>query len=144
VATKIDGGLRKLFRENLPDFFWTSVETGGTARGVPDANYLKNGTEGWIEYKWTKRWTPKSFEPEQVAWHLRRAREGGRSFIAVRRQCAVGPRTAAADELYLFRGADAGLVRAEGLRGSCAPLLQFAGGPARWSWDEVRRVLLEG
>lgn len=138
----IDGGLRKIFRERLPDLFWTSIETGGTAGGVPDAHFAKAGHSRWVEYKWTKGWTPKSFEPEQVAWHLRFHREGCASFIAVRRLCEAGPRKPAADDLWLYAGCDAGLVRSEGLRGSAVPLVQCGGGPSSWTWDEVRAALL--
>lgn len=138
---KIDGGLRKIFRERLPDFFWISIETGGTAGGVPDSHFVKNGRAAWVEYKWTKAWAI-GLDPAQVAWHSRYAREGGLSFVAVRRQCEAGPRKTAADELLIFRGSAAAVLRAEGLRGPAVPLFQAAGGPSAWSWDEVRAVLL--
>lgn len=139
--SKIDGGLRGIFRERLPDFFWTAIETGGVARGVPDSYFVKDGRSRWIEYKWTKAWAV-GLEGPQVAWHSRHAREGGISFVAVRRRCEAGPRRVAADELWLYPGSAAAALRAEGLKGSAVPFIQLTGGPSSWSWDEVRAALL--
>lgn len=138
--SRIDGGLRTLFRERLPFFDWQSVETGGTGSGVPDSNFCCRGVEGWVEYKLTDAWAVPLL-PEQVAWHTRRARHGGRTFIAVRRNCVAGVRRPAADELWLFPGSLARELKSGGLK-AAPPLLCCAGGPLRWDWSEVARFLL--
>jgi len=157
-VTKIDGGLRSLFRERIPDFHWQSIETGGTGRGVPDSNYCCGGREGWIEYKVTAGWAV-TLRPEQIGWLLRRSRAGGRVFVAVRRCCPAGPRRAASDELWLVRGSAAALLRTHGLRVLLAGTPQKAGGPsgvrpadelvgvwrggpAAWPWPALRAALL--
>ena len=141
----VDGSLRTLFRDHLPGVFWTSVETGGTGRGVPDSHGLVGGRAFWIEYKWTDGWAV-TLAPEQTGWLQRYARQGGRAYIAVRRRTAAGPRSLAADELYLLWGGQAALARRVGLRGiqTSAPhalLGQWSGGPARWRWPEVLAIL---
>jgi len=72
---------------------------------------------------------------EQIGWLRRRARLGGRCFVAVRR---------AGSELYLYSGADAGLLFKEGIRGSAVPLVRLEGGEAQWDWSVVRSVLTGG
>lgn len=142
---RADGRLRKTFRERMPDFHWTSVETGAIMGGVPDSEYCWDGCQGWVEHKWTDAWAVK-FQPGQTAWMLRRARAGGRATLAVRRSCAAGPRRPPTDELFLFRGWAAALVEREGLRGAAvagAGLLYHGfNGPARWDWVAVRAALL--
>ena len=152
---KIDGGLRSIFRERLPMLAWTSIESGSTARGVPDSNYLgEGGVEGWIEYKAARGagMAVGSLKPEQAAWLHRRSRLGGRSWLAVRRE----------DELWLVPGALAPVVRAGGLAeveahwrslgpvavpvaGLRVPLPQhggrWSGGPVRWGWPQVLACL---
>jgi hypothetical protein len=133
----IDGGLRPMFRERLRHFHWNSIETT-TISGVPDAEACFEGSQFWIEYKFTTGWTV-GLRPEQIGWALRRARAGGRSFIAVRRTAIV--REEKFDELYLFRGADAGRLAEGGLR-AVEPLERWSGGPARWNWERVSDLLL--
>lgn len=139
----IDGGLRGIFRSHLPELHWNSIETGLTGSGIPDSEYCGRGVAGWIEYKVTDNFkvkvTPKT--KFQIAWHERRAREGGRSFIAVRRHHSGGPRRGApVDELYVYHGRDVRRVFEEGLR--FLPVLFLSGGPARWSWDAIRKLIL--
>jgi hypothetical protein len=129
----MDGHLRKLFRENLPGFHWLSVETGATASGAPDSNYCGGGFEGWIEFKLATGWRVH-VRPMQVGWLERRARAGGRVFVAVRRK--VGK----IDSLYLFDGLDVNLLRLNGLQGTPA-LGIWDGGPGRWDWAEVNGIL---
>ncbi len=137
-----DGGLRPMFRARLRQFAWTTVETGATQDGVSDSNYLsRGGIEGWIEFKQTSGWTPK-IRPGQVGWILRRARYGGRSWIAVRRWCVQGPRREAADELWLVPGVYARELRAGGLRPLREVVGTWPGGPARWDWDAVAALLV--
>lgn len=142
---RLDGGLRQLFRDNLPQVHWQSVETGATGRGVPDSNGCWRGREFWVEFKQTEGFAV-TLRPEQVAWLTRRARAGGRVFVAVRRRCTAGPRRARADELWLLAGSSAREAKVLGLRGlpeeaPDAVLGSWGGGPSRWSWDEVLAVL---
>lgn len=125
----IDGGLRKIFRERLVDFHWVSVESGSTGFGIPDINYCCAGAEGWIECKATSGWAV-SIQPGQVAWHLRRARHGGRTFIAVRRKQT---------QLWLIRGRDVEVLLGSGLRGCHGP--SWEGGPGAWDWASIRALL---
>jgi hypothetical protein len=140
---KVDGGLRPMFRDKLARIHWTSIETL-TVNGVPDAEFCFEGSQGWIEYKFTDANYVK-IRPEQVGWHLRRARARGRSLFAVRKTSRGGPRSEPCDDLYLFRGADAVTLRDHGLTpGGPSPLGHWTGGPARWDWDRVSDVLLTG
>lgn len=152
----IDGGLRKLFREHVPQFDWCSIETGPATGGVPDSNYCAPrpdtgrakdawvglGIEGWVEYKQTGGWAV-TLKPEQVGWICRRVRYGGRVWIAVRQQAPAGPRREARDALWLVPGRYAREARELGLRGLAGALAcpAWQGGPARWPWAEVARLL---
>lgn len=140
----MDGNLRKLFKDHLPDFHWQSIETAGTGRGVPDSNYCFKGSEGWVEFKITKGYSV-GLRPEQTAWILRRVRAGGRVFVAVRRQRSAGPRTGdAVDQLWLLHGAHAASIKRDGLKkvdpGALAGV--WDGGPAHWGWAALRGLLL--
>lgn len=136
---RADGDLRRLFRERLPHMHWTPIETAATGSGVPDVNCCWRGREFWIEFKFTAGWAVV-LRPEQVGWLARRARAGGRAFIAVRRRALAGPRRAAADELWLFAGSQAAALKAGGL-GSAEPLAVWAGGPRSWPWAEIELFL---
>lgn len=128
----MDGELRKLFRQNLPHFHWTAIETWPVSHGVPDMNYCApGGVEGWVEAKKIKGWKIPWKPPYlQVAWHDRRARVGGRTFFAVRRDQA----------LYLVRGCNAKILLEQGLRGT--PWAgSWEGGPAKWNWAEIGLIL---
>jgi hypothetical protein len=128
-----------LFRKNLPGH-WQSIETGGTGRGVPDSNYCINGKEGWVEFKCCDA-QKVVIRPEQVAWIHRRVREGGRVWIATRRQHSGGPRKGdPCDELFLTPGSDILALCEDGLFG--ATYHSFANGPARWDWEAVGRILV--
>jgi hypothetical protein len=137
----MDGGLRRIFRANLPEFHWTSIESSGTGGGIPDANYCATGIEGWIEYKKTAA-SKVIFQPAQIGWLEQRTRAGGRTFIAVRRKCHAGPRREAVDELWLFRGADARVLRQEGLTGAAAHQIgRWSHGPNKWVWTKIGDIL---
>lgn len=142
----IDGGLRKLFRDHLPQLHWTSIETGGTGQGVADSNYLApGGREGWVEYKQTEGWTV-TLRPEQVSWLDRRHRLGGRAWIAVRRRAKAGPRRGPpVDELHVFHAGLAREAKSGGLRHPevAAAALVLRGGPSRWDWVAVLGLLLQ-
>ncbi len=140
----IDGGLRTIFSSNLRDFQWTAIETGTTISGVPDAEFCSAGIQGWIEYKATEthKITQTDKTKFQISWHERRHREGGRTFIGVRRWHDGGPRKGAAvDELWMFRGADIRAIYTQGLL-ETTPLLWVGGGPGKWPWPKVRQILL--
>lgn len=140
MAVKTDGGLRPLFRTNIRDAHWTTVESGDTGSGIPDAYVaLSYGACAWIEYKHTLAWTPK-IRPFQVSWHLTHTRMGGRSFIAVRRQPKISPGT---DELWLVAGAAIERLRDHSLRRlEQGDLLgRWDGGPSKWDWGAVRTIL---
>lgn len=138
----VDGGLRGLFREKLrAGWHWQSIETGGTGRGVPDSNFCVNGREGWIEFKRTEGWSVE-LRPEQISWLLERSARGGKCFVAVRRQNQGGPRRgAAADELWLWSGSLARVLRIDGLRVEEAPLYRGEGGPSSWDWTKIAEEL---
>lgn len=134
--TKIDGGLRSLFRERIPTFMWTSIETGGTGRGVPDSNYISpKGIEGWIEFKRCDHWKPV-FRPEQIGWITRRIRYNGRICIGVRQQDHD-------DTLWLVRGRVIKELAVDGLRNGAVQRhsTHMAGGPNHWDWDLVQLFL---
>lgn len=140
---KADDGLRLLMRQSLREkIFWTTIETGMVALGVPDINYLSDGgCEGWVECKSTKANAIK-FRPEQIGWHLRRARYGGRTWIAVRRRHRGGVRKGAeVDELWMAAGCWIEQVADQGIM--CPHVIKMGdGGPSDWDWGKVRRHLL--
>jgi hypothetical protein len=135
----IDDGLRSLFHTNLRRFHWQAIESGLTGGGIPDSNFCINGIEGWVEHKATA--TNKiPLSSDQVGWHLRRYRAGGRTFIAVRYRHSGGPRLGVAvDRLYLYLGRDVKALLLTGLRNK--PLKVWEGGPNRWDWVEIARFL---
>src|SRR4051812_6825832 len=135
-----DGGLRQIFQKHLPKVHWQSIETL-IGRGTPDMNGCIDGHEFWIENKSTRGWAV-IFEIGQVAWHERRLRAGGRTFVAVRRLATAGPRRGAAvDELWLFPGKDARELEAFGLKGAATVLNYSTGGPAKWDWESIGKIL---
>ena len=130
-----DAGLRREFRARLVGWQWTSVESPLAAPGCPDSEYCApGGASGWVEYKRTAAFAV-TLRPLQVAWLQRRARLGGRCFVAVRRITAKG-----ADELWLYPGGRVTELADSGLR-TPGPLGVWPGGPAHWSWAEVGGVM---
>lgn len=128
----MDGNLRKIFRERLPQVHWVSIETGGTGRGIPDSNACYQGTEWWVEFKLTSGWAV-NLRPEQIGWLLQRTRVGGRTFVAVRRRV---------DELWLFLGSSARELKDGGLR-STPSLGHWPGGPGSWDWNRILQLFSE-
>lgn len=139
----VDDGLRAIFRENIRGCHWQSIESPLTGSGCPDSNFCMEGVERFVEYKATDTWTV-SFRPMQVGWHLARHHHGGVSFIAVRRRHAGGPRKGPAqDQLYLFLGKDAEMLRDHGLTPAGPSALGvWNGGKGKWDWDRVRALLI--
>lgn len=126
-----DGRLRTIFRGKFPDWQWTSVETGAVAPGTPDAEWCApGGISGWIEFKQTAGWKVK-FQPLQLPWIHRRARLGGRVFIAVRRK---------KDFLYIIPGSDILTLNDLGLK-AFKPI--DGEGARNWDWLEVENCLLQ-
>ena len=141
----MDGDLRGIFRRKVPRFFWTSIETGMTGRGIPDAHYCCVGVSGWAEFKVTNAFAV-NLRPEQVAWLLRYDRCGGTCWIAVRRQVICGPRKGkGADELWLIRGSAAARLKASGLKKMIPADVAgiWGDGPGRWDWVAVEKALLK-
>jgi len=131
-----DGSLRTIFRDHIKRPQWTPIETGATAQGVPDMEYcFPGGVQGWVENKKTGGWAV-TVRAEQVGWLLRRARMGGRCFIAIRRL------NGKSDELYMVHGRDAEQLQDRGLKGANFILGTWSGGPAKWDWAAVERLLV--
>jgi len=131
-----DGNLRRIFRSQLVTAHWQSIETGAVGPGTPDSNFcFPGGREGWIEFKFTSGWTVP-LRPAQIGWLLRRARAGGRVWVAVRQQ------RKAEDVLWLAPGSLAAGLRESGLRGNGA-IHHWGGGPSSWPWDKIKRLLTD-
>lgn len=125
-----DGGLAALLRNYLREAQWSRVETGALSPGLPDIEGCWRGVSAWVELKRTEAGGRRvKVRPLQVAWHLRRSREGGRSFILVRRQ-HLGH-----DDLLLYAGHQAAELKTQGC--TLMPLRAWEGGPGRWAWVEV-------
>lgn len=138
-----DGNLRAIFQKHLPSAHWQPVESWSTGQGVPDVNFcFPGGIEGWIENKATDGWAV-DISPHQIAWLERRARAGGRVFVAVRRVAQAGPRRGpACDELWLAPGAEVRSLKATGLAEGGAFLGFWEGGPAKWHWPTILKLLI--
>jgi len=123
-----DGNLSDLLKRHLPSWHWVRIESAGTATGIPDLNGCKAGVEVWIE---CKRLIGKKVDLSafQATWLERRARVGGRTFVAARNDAAF----------YLFAGARASEVRMFGI--AAPALVSFAGKMTDERWGEVERCL---
>lgn len=144
MRSKPDAGLRSIFRKNLPKIDWQPIESPLTGGGIPDSNGCAGpNTEFWIEFKQTDGWLVK-FEPEQPAWIYRRYRHGGRVWIAIRRWHDGGPRIGLpVDDLYLIYGGHVLELVQSGLRIEEQFVTgHWRGGPSRWDWDAVGRLLV--
>lgn len=155
----IDGGLRRLFHKTIPAF-WTPIETGAVAGGVPDSYFMfPGGIGGFIEYKKTNAFAIK-FQPEQISWIDRCVRYGGRVWIIIRQIRKAGPRTTAQDNLFVVSGEHIKLLRREGLRGIITKeelkILEspgqtiiwhnmksqvWSGGPRFWHWEDIEKLI---
>ena len=127
-----DGGLRSLFRKHLPKIHWTTVETGLAESGVPDLHGTLRGASFWVECKRARGWEV-GLRPSQIGWLTRNARSGGRAFVAVRRS----------GEMWLVAGKHARRARDDGLHGLPRGVVlgHWTGGPGRWSWSAIRKIL---
>src|SRR5262249_14213775 len=133
-----DGGLRTIFRVKFKDWQWSSVETAGTASGVPDSEFCSPvGVQGWIEFKQTSI-NAVGLRPFQMAWLMQRHRYGGHAWIAVRRV----PRSAreeGVDDLWLMDASQAKALYEGGLENVSAWC--WHGGPGAWNFGEIRNIL---
>jgi len=129
-----------LLKSNLDKHYGSSVhvqriETGLTGRGIPDLNIAYKGVfsgvtmvgELWIELKMVDGLRVK-LEPEQAAWHIRRAAAGGRTWILAREK-KEGPRVGNVDQIHLWPGDQAVEVLNRGMQ--CSPLATF---PRPFDW----------
>jgi hypothetical protein len=133
----MDGDLRQLFRSHLPKVFHTSVESGGTGRGIPDSHCAYNDAAWWVEFKAAKHHKlSHPLSPAQIGWHLRYARTGNTSYIAIRRH-----NLKKYDELWLVPGKYADHVNDEYRSYHCG---FFIGGPAKWDWNEILHIMWSG
>lgn len=123
-----DGNLRPLFRSNLSTFFWMSIEPIPSEKGAADSYYCKGGKNGFIEFKVATANKIKSLKVEQVTWHMKLSRFGGRSLFAVRRK----------NELLLVKGHEAAVLKEFGLD-HCLSLKAFK---RPWPWEEIGQKLL--
>lgn len=143
--SRTDGGLRSVLHTHLKSYGdFQAIETGLIGGGVPDSNFCIAGKEGWIECKRTSGWTIGNMEGNQVAWAERRVRNGGRVFCAVRRLTDGGPRSPAADELWLLRHTAMRLLLLK-TRLDALPraeiLGHWVGGPSKWAWPDIAKCL---
>ena len=132
--TKVDDGLRPLFHRHLRRVHWQAIETWWMGAGVPDLNGCHKGVEVWIECKRAES-ERVEVRPGQVAWGEARTRVGGRVFVAVRRHKGK------ADDLLIFNGAALRLFKDGSRLPDLAPLLFTSGGPARWDWPGIQKIL---
>jgi hypothetical protein len=133
-----DGDLRTLFRIRFREWQWTSVETAGTASGVPDSEFCTpGGVQGWIEFKLTHI-NKVAIRPFQVAWLDRRCRYGGNAWIAIRRQ-PNSLRESGVDQLILMNGDQAKALYEIGIDGT--KRVEWEGGLGNWNWTEVGNIL---
>jgi hypothetical protein len=133
-----DGGLRYLFRKKFNTWQWSSIETAGTASGVPDSEFCTpTGCQGWIEFKKTHIFYVQ-FQPFQVPWLERRCRMGGNAWIAVRR-LPKAKKYNGVDELWLMKGSQAQALEELGLQG--VDCIIWHGGPNNWNYDEISKYL---
>jgi hypothetical protein len=133
----MDGELRTKFRKHLPTVLWSSIESGLTDPGVPDLHGSHPDAEFWIETKRTDCNTV-SVRATQAVWHKLRSSRGVRTFFAVRKSKRKPKRI---DEIFVVEGRYAEQLRAGGLKS--IPVAFWAdGGPSRWDWHAILRLLI--
>ena len=87
--------------------------TGSTGRGIPDVNLCYNGVEIWVELKIVSG-RKVNITAEQCAWHYRRIRAGGRTFI-IARDKVDKVRKGKYDKIYVWTGENAVSVQENGI-----------------------------
>ena len=126
---KPESKFRKLVKTNLPDIFWTRIESWSMP-GVPDCYGCKDGVMFWVELKITKDKKIK-LSPFQKAWHFNHSLQGGRSFIMLQH---LGERLA-----YIFPSSIAVSIAALSPNNAVMSWDPAAGAA---SWNQVRQYLL--
>jgi hypothetical protein len=133
-----DGDLRHIFRIRFGSWQWTSVETAGTASGVPDSEFCSpEGVQGWIEFKQTHIYRV-AIRPLQVAWLDRRCRYGGNAWIAVRRT-PNSQKEEGVDDLWLMASHQAKNLFDGGLENVYG--WSWSGGEKNWNFQEISNIL---
>jgi hypothetical protein len=103
----------KLVKSHLPvGAHWQRIETGSTGTGIPDVNICLNGKEIWVELKLIKG-KRVDLAPTQVAWHVKRSKAGGHTWILAR-HTYDGTRVGKGDNIYLWSGLHAKAVKEDG------------------------------
>ena len=77
---KLESKLWKSVKQNMPDVFWTRIESWASA-GIPDCYGCKDNIMFWLELKTSTKVNKAKLSPFQKSWHFNHARQGGRSFI---------------------------------------------------------------
>lgn len=127
----------KLFISHLPKLaHHQRIETGLTGRGIPDINICFEAEECWVELKVVKG-KQVQLAPEQVAWHYRRHRAGGTTWI-VARDKYDGVRKGKGDDIYIWKGLDAPEVLKHGIE---FPSLYKFSSP--FDWDLIMKCLFK-
>ncbi len=104
----------QLFKKHLPNKCdYQRIETGSTGRGIPDVNLCYNGVEIWVELKIVSG-RKVNITAEQCAWHYRRIRAGGRTFI-IARDKVDKVRKGKYDKIYVWTGENAVSVQENGI-----------------------------
>ena len=83
-----ESNLWRLVRDRLPKIHWQRIETGSTARGVPDLNGCFEGQEFWVELK-AIRGNQLGLTPMQISWLTQRTLHGGKCFVLGRKDRTI-------------------------------------------------------
>ena len=127
----LENTLWALFKKHLPKGCDSQrIETGGTGRGIPDVNLCYQGQEVWVELKVVSG-RKINITAEQCAWHYRRVRAGGKTYI-VARDKADGVRKGKYDKLYVWSGEHAVAVQESGIAADGCRIYQ-----APFAWDDI-------
>ena len=130
-----ESGFWSLWKSNISSLVhFQRIETGSTGLGIPDVNLCYRGAEVWVELKVTKGWTC-DLRPEQIAWHHRRTKADGKTFILTRRK-NKGPRIGDIDQIYLHHGGQAIELGEHGLKVEPVLLLERP-----FNWDKLHDTL---
>lgn len=120
-----------MFKKHLPEKCdYQRIETGGTGRGIPDVNLCWRGIEIWVELKVVSG-KKINITAEQCAWHYRRVRSGGRTFI-VARDKVDGVRKGKYDKMYVWSGTEAVNVQEKGIAAENCHIYE-----APFDWEEI-------
>jgi len=123
----------KLVKSHLPvGAHWQRIETGGTGTGIPDVNLCYEGKEIWIELKLVKG-KRIDLSPTQIAWHMKRTKAGGRTWILAR-HTYDGVRIGKGDKIYLWEGNQAKALKELGM--NCENSLTWE---APFDWEDIMK-----